>query len=103
MTEPIETRSVSRRTVLKGVAGVAGLATVPAIIAACGPSGASSAPSAAASAAAPSAAAPSARRPERRDWKRVSIGSNHSDVKETDGDGRPSTPPSPKRPASTSR
>ena len=41
MAEPIETRSVSRRTVLKGVAGIAGLATVPAIIAACGPSGAS--------------------------------------------------------------
>ena len=30
MAEPIETRSVSRRTVLKGVAGVAGLASVPA-------------------------------------------------------------------------
>jgi multiple sugar transport system substrate-binding protein len=59
MADPIETRSVSRRTVLKGLAGAAGLATVPAIIAACGPSGASSAPSAAASGAAPSAAAPS--------------------------------------------
>ena len=41
MADPIETRPVSRRTVLKGVAGVAGLATIPAIIAACSSSGAS--------------------------------------------------------------
>jgi multiple sugar transport system substrate-binding protein len=83
MAEPIETRSVSRRTVLKGVAGVAGLATVPAIIAACSSpaaSGASVAPSAAApSAAAPSAAAPSAATGS------ISIGSNHSDPGEKTG------------------
>jgi multiple sugar transport system substrate-binding protein len=84
MAEPIETRSVSRRTVLKGVAGVAGLATVPAIIAACGPSGGSSASAAAPSAAAPSAAAPSGAAPSAATGS-VSIGSYHTDVKEPDG------------------
>jgi multiple sugar transport system substrate-binding protein len=85
MAEPIETRSVSRRTVLKGVAGVAGLATVPAIIAACSSSTASTAPSAAApSAAAPSAAAPSAAAPSVATGS-VSIGSYHTDVKEPEG------------------
>jgi len=85
MAEPIETRSVSRRTVLKGVAGVAGLATVPAIIAACSSPAASTAPSAAApSAAAPSAAAPSAAAPSVATGS-VSIGSYHTDVKEPDG------------------
>ena len=84
MAEPIETRSVSRRTVLKGVAGVAGLATVPAIIAACGPSGGSAAPSAAASGAAPSAAAPSAGASSAVTGS-ISIGSNHSDPGEKTG------------------
>jgi multiple sugar transport system substrate-binding protein len=80
MTEPIETRSVSRRTVLKGVAGVAGLATVPAIIAACGPSGASaSASGAAPSAAAPSAAEPSSAAPSALTGN-VTFGSNYSNV-----------------------
>ena len=81
MAEPIETRSVSRRTVLKGVAGVAGLATVPAIVAACGPSGGSAAPSAAApSAAAPSAGAPSAAAPSGAALTgTVSVGSYNSD------------------------
>jgi multiple sugar transport system substrate-binding protein len=79
MADPIETRSVSRRTVLKGLAGAAGLATVPAIIAACGPSGgasagASAAESAAASAAAPSEAAPSAAAGS------VTFGSNYSNL-----------------------
>ena len=61
MAGPIETGSVSRRTVLKGLAGAAGLAAVPTILAACGTSGTSAAPeSAAASAAAPSAAASAA-------------------------------------------
>ena len=48
MAGPIETGSVSRRTVLKGVAGAAGLAAVPTIIAACGTSGTSAAPESAA-------------------------------------------------------
>lgn len=80
MAEPIETRSVSRRTVLKGVAGVAGLATVPAIIAACSSPAASTAPSAAApSAAAPSAAAPSAAAPSAATGT-IKLGSNLSDA-----------------------
>jgi multiple sugar transport system substrate-binding protein len=83
MADPIETRPVSRRTVLKGVAGVAGLATIPAIIAACGPSGASTAPSAAASAAAsqPAASQPAASAAVGS----VSVGSNHSDPGEAKG------------------
>ncbi len=63
MAGPIETGSVSRRTVLKGLAGAAGLAAVPTILAACGTSGTSAAPesaAASASAAAPSAAASAA-------------------------------------------
>ena len=79
MAEPIETRSVSRRTVLKGVAGVAGLATVPAIIAACSSPAASTAPSAAPSAAAPSAAAPSAAAPSAATGGETTLGSNYSD------------------------
>ena len=35
MAEPIRVDSVSRRTVLKGIAGAAGLVSIPAIIAAC--------------------------------------------------------------------
>jgi multiple sugar transport system substrate-binding protein len=75
MAELDQGHSVSRRTVLKGLAGTAGLVTVPAIIAACSPSGASTAPSAATSAA-PSAggsAAPSAAGGE------ITFGSNYSD------------------------
>ncbi len=79
MAEPIETRSVSRRTVLKGVAGVAGLATVPAIIAACSTPAASSS-AAAPSAAAPSAAAPSAAAPSAAVSGSVTLGSNYSDA-----------------------
>jgi multiple sugar transport system substrate-binding protein len=59
MVEPTRVDSVSRRTVLKGIAGAAGLVSIPAIIAACSSSSASSAPSAAASAA-PTAAASAA-------------------------------------------
>lgn len=85
MAEPIETRSVSRRTVLKGVAGVAGLASIPAIIAACSSPGASIAASAAApSAAAPSAAAPSGAAPSIA-LGPVSIGSYHTDPGEPEG------------------
>jgi len=81
MAGPIETGSVSRRTVLKGLAGAAGLAAVPTILAACGTSGTSAAPeSAAASAAAPSAAASAAASaaPSVAAGS-LHIGSNHSD------------------------
>ena len=47
MAEPIRVDSVSRRTVLKGMAGAAGLVSIPAIIAACSSTTTSSAPSAA--------------------------------------------------------
>jgi multiple sugar transport system substrate-binding protein len=57
MAEPIRVDSVSRRTILKGLAGAAGLVSIPAIIAACSSSSSSSTPSAAASVAAPSTAA----------------------------------------------
>ncbi|MGZ8437305.1 MAG: ABC transporter substrate-binding protein [Candidatus Limnocylindrales bacterium] len=56
MVEPIRVESVSRRTVLKGMAGAAGLVSIPAIIAACSSSAATSSPSEAASVA-PSEAA----------------------------------------------
>ena len=60
MVEPVRVDSVSRRTVLKGMAGAAGLISIPAIIAACSTPAATTAPSEAApSVAAPSVAAPS--------------------------------------------
>ena len=81
MADPIETRPVSRRTVLKGVAGVAGLATIPAIIAACSSSGTSAAPSAAASAtAAASAPAASPSGSAAAATGSVTLGSNYSDA-----------------------
>jgi multiple sugar transport system substrate-binding protein len=71
--------SVSRRTVLKGMAGAAGLVSIPAIIAACSTPAASTAPSAAApSAAAPSAAAPSEAAPSVATGS-VSVGNYNSD------------------------
>ena len=78
MEEPTRVNTVTRRTILKGMAGAAGLVTIPAIIAACSSSGASTAPSAAApSGAAPSAAgsgaAPSVA------TGTIHMGSNHSD------------------------
>ena len=81
MAEPTRVDSVSRRTVLKGIAGAAGLVSIPAIIAAC-----SSArhrprpaplPSAAPSAAASAAAVPSTA------VGNVTFGSNYSN-KDTD-------------------
>jgi multiple sugar transport system substrate-binding protein len=61
MVEPIRVDSVSRRTVLKGIAGAAGLVSIPAIIAACSSSGGGGASaSAAASAAATTAASTAA-------------------------------------------
>ena len=74
MAEPTERASVSRRTVLKGIAGTAGLLSVPAIIAACSTPGASGAASDGASAA-PSAAEGSA--PPAAGS--TSLGSNYSD------------------------
>jgi multiple sugar transport system substrate-binding protein len=59
MAEPTRVDSVSRRTILKGMAGVAGLVSIPAILAACSNSGGSTAPSTAASTA-PSVGASSA-------------------------------------------
>ena len=80
MAEPTRVDSVSRRTILKGMAGAAGLLSIPAIIAACSSSTASTAPSTAASAAAPSTAAsvaPSAAASVAAGS--LKIGSNHSD------------------------
>jgi multiple sugar transport system substrate-binding protein len=80
MAELDRARSLTRRTVLKGMAGAAGLAAVPSIIAACGPSGASpaastgGAASAAASVAGASAAASAAATGE------TTLGSNYSDA-----------------------
>ncbi len=87
MAEPTRVSSVSRRTVLKGMAGAAGLVSIPAIIAACSSSTTSTAPSAAApSAAAPSAAAPSAAAPSAAAaLGSVSIGSYHTDPGEPAG------------------
>jgi multiple sugar transport system substrate-binding protein len=79
MADPIETRPVSRRTVLKGVAGVAGLATVPAIIAACGTSGTSAAPTTAASQPAASTPVASASASAAVTGS-VTLGSNYSDA-----------------------
>ncbi|MHB8458559.1 MAG: ABC transporter substrate-binding protein [Candidatus Limnocylindrales bacterium] len=77
-------RTVSRRTVLKGIAGVAGLASVPALLAACNSAATPSpAASSAPSAAAPSAAAPSAAGSAATGS--VSVGSNHSDAGEAKG------------------
>ncbi len=79
MAEPTRVNTVSRRTVLKGMAGAAGLVTIPAIIAACSSSTGSAAPSAAApSAAAPSAAAPSGAAASVATGT-IHMGSNHSD------------------------
>ena len=78
MAEPTERPSVSRRTVLKGIAGTAGLLSVPAVIAACSTPGASGAPSAAGSVAA--SAAPSAGEASAPPATgSTSLGSNYSD------------------------
>jgi multiple sugar transport system substrate-binding protein len=83
MVEPIRVDSVSRRTVLKGMAGAAGLVSIPAIIAACSSTAATASPSAAApSEAAPSAAAPSEAAPSAAASVAsgsLTIGSNLSD------------------------
>jgi multiple sugar transport system substrate-binding protein len=78
MADPTPVKSVSRRTVLKGIAGTAGLVSVPAIIAACSTPAASSAPaeSAAASAAASEAASAAASAASGS----VTFGSNYDNV-----------------------
>lgn len=81
MAEPTRGSSVSRRTVLKGMAGAAGLVSVPAIIAACSTPATStgaSAPPAASGAPAPTAAGSI-------EAGSVHIGSNHSDPGEKKG------------------
>ena len=84
-SDGLASRTVTRRSILKGIAGVAGVASIPALIAACSSAAtptpaASSAPSAAApSAATPTAAAGSAA------TGTVSVGSNHSDAGEAKG------------------
>jgi multiple sugar transport system substrate-binding protein len=75
MDEPTRVTSVSRRTVLKGMAGAAGLVTVPGIIAACSTPAATTAPSAAASEAA--SAAPTV--VESVAPGSITVGSNYSD------------------------
>ncbi len=81
MVEPIRVDSVSRRTVLKGMAGAAGLVSIPAIIAACSSPAATSAPSEAPSAApseAPPSVAPSEAPPSVAPGA-ITLGSNYSD------------------------
>lgn len=74
MAELDPVRSVSRRTVLKGLAGSAGLVTAPAILAACGPGTGSSAPSAA-----PTAAPTSGGGSAAPTGGEITFGSNYSD------------------------
>ena len=82
MADPIRVDSVSRRTVLKGIAGAAGLVSIPAIIAACSSSTASTAPSTAPGASvAPASVAPGASTAVGS----VHIGNNHSDPGELKG------------------
>jgi multiple sugar transport system substrate-binding protein len=88
MVESSGPNTVSRRTVLKGIAGVAAVASIPTIIAACNaaatPSPSAAAPSTAASAA-PSAAAPSTAASPSAAVGTLHIGSNHSDPSEKKG------------------
>ncbi len=80
MAEPTQLNSVSRRTVLKGMAGTAGLVSVPAIIAACSTPAASTAPSAAATAAATEAASAAPSAVESVAPGSLTLGSNYSDA-----------------------
>jgi len=76
MADPVRIDSVSRRTVLKGIAGAAGLVSIPAIIAACSSTpAASGAPSGAPSTAPGGSTAVGS----------VHIGNNHSDPGELKG------------------
>jgi multiple sugar transport system substrate-binding protein len=82
MADPTPVNSVTRRTVLKGMAGAAGMVSVPAIIAACSTPAATTAPSAAApSGAAPTEAASAAPSvAESVAPGALSLGSNYSDA-----------------------
>jgi multiple sugar transport system substrate-binding protein len=84
MAEPTRVNSVSRRTVLKGIAGTAGLVSIPAIIAACSTPAASTAPSTAASTT-PASVAPSVAPAGSVAAGTLHIGSNHSDPGEKKG------------------
>ena len=93
MAEPTQPNTVSRRTVLKGMAGAAAVVSVPAIIAACN-AAATPAPSVAPASAAPASAAPSpsaapaSAEPSPSPSAAVGslhIGSNHSDPSEKKG------------------
>ena len=85
MAEPIRVDSVSRRTVLKGMAGAAGLVSIPAIIAACSSTTTSSAPSAAASVPAASVPAASTAPASAAAVGTLTIGSYHTDPGEPAG------------------
>ena len=85
MAEPTRVDSVSRRTILKGMAGATGLVSIPAIIAACSSPAASTAPSTAplTSTAPVTSTAPSAAGSVAAGS--VHVGSNHSDPGEKKG------------------
>lgn len=78
MAELDRVRSLSRRTVLKGLAGTAGLVSVPAIIAACSDAGGTTAPSAGGATAAPTTGGESAA-PSAAVGGDLTFGSNYSD------------------------
>jgi multiple sugar transport system substrate-binding protein len=79
MAEPTRVNTVSRRTVLKGLAGAAGLVSIPAIIAACSSASSSSAPSAAATTGAAQSAAPPSSAGASTAVGALSVGSYNSD------------------------
>ena len=103
MAEPIRGDSVSRRTVLKGMAGAAGLVSIPAIIAACSTPASSSRRRrgvVAASAAPPHRSAVEPRRQRRRSARSPSARTSPTRRRRA---SRPSSTRSPQRPASPSR
>jgi multiple sugar transport system substrate-binding protein len=85
MAHPTRADSLTRRTVLKGIAGAAGLVSVPAIVAACSTPASSGASSAAASNAASSTPSAAASAAASTGIGSVSIGSYHTDPGEPEG------------------
>ena len=79
MAEPTRVNTVSRRTVLKGMAGAAGLVSIPAIIAACSTPAASTVASAGAPAATSAASVPAATAGASAATGTLTLGSNASD------------------------
>jgi multiple sugar transport system substrate-binding protein len=79
MAEPTRVNSVTRRTVLKGIAGTAGLLSIPAIVAACSSPAASTAPSTAPGASTAASVAPPPSAAASVAAGTLKIGSNHSD------------------------